>query len=194
MAAYEYGHVKKLAKALADNEVDPAVTERILAGGESVRKTDKPEKKARWMIEAMDRMDSLLDVSTRRAVREACACCLGGKRFEISRDIGRNCKTLEEAIKACDEAKYVFGHSVKLEQDGTVIVSFEAEGKECYGCVCLPKRAPGPVSETYCYCCGGHIKSHLQRALNRKLSCTVVHTALSTGGKTPCTFSFAIEQ
>ena len=138
MAEYEYGRIK------------------VLAGGESIRKGDKPVKKSDWMKQAMDRMDDLLDEQTRHSVRESCACCLGGKRLEISKSIAKSHTSLEDAIAAANEAKYVFGHSVTMEEDGRILVLFEPEGKESYRCVCLPK-AKEPISETYCYCCGGRI-------------------------------------
>ncbi len=160
-------------------------------GGDLIKKGDKPEKKAEWLSGAMDRMDSLLDEKTRCIVREACACCLGGKRLEISKKIAKENPNLEDAIKAANETPYVFGHGVSRQQDGSILVSFEEDGKDSYCCVCLPK-AKEAVSITYCYCCGGHIKHHLQVALNRKLSCTAVDTALASGGRSPCKFAFTI--
>lgn len=191
MADYEYGRIKKLADSLTKARIDRNITDQIMAGGELIRKGDKPEKKAQWMKEAMDRMDVLLDVETRRSVREACACCLGGERLKISKQIGKTYKNLDDAIKAANEAKLVFGHSVTTESDGRILVRFFPEDKDSYCCVCL-RKAKDPVSETYCYCCGGHVKHHLQIALNRKLSCTIRSSALSSGGKKTCSFLFDI--
>ncbi len=193
MENFEYGRFRVLAERLAEAGVDPEITDRILAGCESIRKTDKPEKKAEHMRVVMDRMDDLLDAQTRHAVREACACCLGGKRIEISKGIAKAHDTLEKRIKAANEAKFVFGHSVTLQQDGRILVMFAPEGLESYRCVCLrhPKKL---MSITYCYCCGGHAKHHLQTALGRKLSCAVRSSALASGGKEPCTFLFSIQE
>lgn len=192
MATYEYGRIAKLAAALTNAGIDQSRIDEIMSGGELIRKDAKPDKKAEWLSAAMDRMDALLDKPTRHAVREACACCLAGKRLEISKKIGKTHANLEDAIRAANEAKLVFGHSVALQPDGRVLVAFEPEGKESYRCVCLPK-AKGAVSETYCYCCGGHIKHHLQFALGRKLTCEVRSSALASAGKSPCSFLFTIE-
>lgn len=191
MATYEYGRIAKLASALANVGIDKGIADEIMAGGDLIRKDAKPEKKAEWMSGAMDRMDALLDDPTRRTVREACACCLSGRRLDMSKSIGKTCGSLDEAIRAANDAKLVFGHSVAQQDDGRIVVSFEPEGKDSYRCVCLPK-AKGAVSVTYCYCCGGHIKHHLQTALNRKLSCEVRSSALASGGKKPCSFWFTI--
>lgn len=192
MADYEYGRIGILADRLVKAGIAQEIIDEILAGGDTIRKNDSPKKKANWLKDAMSRMDALLDENTRRTVRESCACCLSGKRLELSKGIARKHQTLEDRIAAANETKLVFGHSVTMEDDGRVLVSFSPEGRESYRCVCLPK-AEGPVSVTYCYCCGGHVKHHLQIALGRKLSCTVRSSALASGGKNPCTFLFSIE-
>ncbi len=38
--------------------------------------------------------------------------------------------------------------------------------------------------------CGGHVKHHLQIALGRDVESAVRSSALSSGGKRPCAFSF----
>jgi hypothetical protein len=191
MKNYEYGRIRILATKLAEAGVSQDIADRILEGGELVLGSTKPDKKADWMREAMSRMDTLLDPQTRHAIREGCACCLGGKRLQISKGIAKEHESLEDRIEAANKARFVFGHSVTKENDGKIVVRFAPEGQESYRCVCLPK-AKEPVSITYCYCCGGHVKHHLQTALGRKLSCQVQSSPLSTGGKSPCTFIFAI--
>ncbi len=148
-----------------------------------------PEKKADWMRGAMQRMDQLLAPYVRQAVREGCACCLGGKREKSVKEIDKRGGSLEERITAANETKYVFGHSVSLQEDGCIIVAFSADGLAPYNCVCLPK-AKQSVPITYCYCCGGHIKHHLQIATGRALDLTVLSSAVSSGGQAPCKFSF----
>jgi hypothetical protein len=139
------------------------------------------------MAEAMRRMDALLDAPTRQAVRVRCACCLGGKRLQTSRGIAREHATLEERLRAANDAKFVFGHSVTRAEDGGFLVRFSPEGEAHYGCPCL-RGAKEPLSITYCYCCGGHVRHHLQTALGCKLDVTVLSSALSSGGRKPCTF------
>lgn len=193
MVNYEYGRIRILATRLEEAGIPQEIRDEILAGGELILRGTTPEKKAQWMQGAMDRMDALLDPETRHAIREGCACCLGGERLKYSKRIAAEHHSLEDRIKAANETKFVFGHSVTREKDGRILVSFAPEGLEKYRCVCLSK-AKEPVSITYCYCCGGHIKHHLQTALDRKLSCTVRSSALASGGKKPCTFLFFIEE
>jgi hypothetical protein len=192
MNTYEYHRIGTLAENLEKAGIAPEIIDQIMEGGEDIRQSMAPEKKADWLREAMHRMNRLLDRETRQAVREGCACCLGGKRDKLSKAIAKQHETLEERIKAANETKFVFGHSVTLQEDGKVLVCFAPEGKESYRCSCLP-QAKEPLPITYCYCCGGHVKHHLQNALGRRASVTVRTSALSSGGKHPCTFSFALE-
>ena len=191
MKNYEYGRIGKLMEQLEAAKVDKKAIDRIMEGGENILRKTSPEKKADWMRVAMFRMNKLLDMKTRKAVREACACCLGGKRLKISEGIVRENESLEERIKAANKANYV--GNVTIMENREIQVRFFPEGLDNYRCVCLPK-AKEPIPITYCYCCGGHVKHHLQIALGRELDCTARSSALSSGGKKPCTFSFRIKE
>jgi hypothetical protein len=184
---YAYGRIAILAAQLEEAGLAPEIIAQIMEGGEGIRQSTAPDAKAAWMREAMQRMDRLLDRETRYAVRQNCACCLGGKRAELSKAIAKKFATLEERVAAANETRLVFGNGVTKEDDGSVTVRFAAEGQGPYRCACLPK-AEEPLSITYCYCCGGHVKHHLQNALGRPLKVEVRASALSSGGKRPCTF------
>ncbi len=190
MPTYEFGRIRVLAAKLAAAGVAEEVAARIMEGGENISRGTRSERKAQWMAEAMRRMDELLDEETRHAVREGCACCLGGKRQQLSKAIAKDHDSLEDRVRAANETPFVFGHSVTQTGD-EVVVAFSSEGQEEYRCVCL-RGAEGPVSITYCYCCGGHVKHHLQNALGRKLAVTVRSSALASGGKEPCTFTLKL--
>lgn len=190
-AKYKYGRIATLARALDDAGVAPGTRDAVMQGGETIKPSSTNGQKADWMRGAMARMDTLMDREARNGVREACACCLGGKRGELARRIAKDHQSLEDRVKAADETKFVFGHGVALRSDGKVLVSFAPEGLESYRCVCL-RGAESPISMTYCYCCGGHVKHHLQAALGRELKLTVRTSALSSGGAKPCTFLFEL--
>jgi len=196
MLKYEYGRIAKLSDSLEKAGIPKGVIKQIMKGGEGIRKGMAPEVKAEWMKTAMLRMNKLLDKDVRQAVREACACCLGGRRLKTSKAIARHNGTLRDRVKAANEAKLVFGHGVKMQKDGRILVSFAPEGLPEYRCACfgLGRSVKEPLPITYCYCCGGHVKHHLQIALGRKLECQVRSSALSSGGRKPCTFLFSLEK
>jgi len=65
---------------------------------------------------------------------------------------------------------------------------FASDGLGQPGWVCL-RGAQEPVSGTYC--CGVHIKHHLQIAPGRPLAVKLRSSALSSGGERPCAFYFS---
>jgi len=188
---YEYGRIRKLDENLRKARADEHLIDEIMAGGEEILRGTSPKKKADWFRRSMACMDEVLDADTRRSIRENCACCLGGKRLKVSKSIAKEFDTLEERLAAANQATFVFGHSVTMQDDGTVRVDFGPSGLESYRCVCLPK-AEEPISLTYCQCCGGHVKHHLQTALARKVECTVLSSALSSAGSERCSFQFTL--
>jgi hypothetical protein len=191
MAEYRDGRIKRLAAALKREGVAPDVSEQIMDGGEALTSHSEPDAMAAWFAGAMDRMDALVEADQRVAVRERCACCLGGKRLQLSKAIGQAGGTVEERVAAADAEPFVFGHSVAMQPDGRIRVEFQPSDWESFRCSCI--RAPGArMSATYCQCCQGHVKRHLQFALGRHLRGWVRSSALSSGGKSPCSFDFEI--
>ncbi len=192
MKKHEYNRIEVLARQLEKAEVDPGTIDRIMEGGENILRKTTPAKKADWMREAMLRMNKLLDLKTCKTVREACACRLTGQPLKASQAIARENNTLEDRIKAANKAISVYGGCVSMQENGEVLMRFGPEGLDHYRCPCLP-GADKPLPVTYCFCCGGHVKYHLQISLGRELDYTIRSTALSSGGKLPCIFSLRIK-
>lgn len=187
MPEYIEWRAKKLAVALAGAAVEPEVAEAILAGGEELSNDSPVADKMAWLEGAMGRLEAALDPCLWHAVRERCACCLGGKRLQQSRAIARDHGTLAERVAAANAAPFVFGHSVEQLDDDRFRVCFFPDDWEHYPCGCFPKPTQAlPLS--YCYCCGGHVKHHLQKALGLKLDVEVKTSALASGGTERCVF------
>ncbi len=189
MKHYEYHRIGRLAEQLEIAQVDKDIIDQIMEDGENILRKTTPEQKADWLRGAMQKMNKLLDTATRKAVREGCACCLGGKRLKISQTIAKENKTLDDRVKAVSASRVV--GSVMMQENGEILVQYDMQKTAPYHCYCLP-QAKEPLPITYCFCCGGHVKHHLQIALERKLDCTTRSSALSSGGRFPCTFIFKI--
>ena len=185
-----YRIVRSLFEALLANDVPEDRIDRIMKGCGDITDKTNQAKRAAWVAQAMDRLDHEFPVEERRRIRESSACCLGGKREKLSKAIAKG-GSLEERVAVANRTSLVFGHGVKLLEDGRIQVQFAPDGKESYSCVCL-KGTQEPMSTTYCMCCGGHIKHHLQTALERELECEIIQTSLTTGGKKPCTMAFTV--
>jgi hypothetical protein len=187
MKTCEFHRIGQLAAQLKKAGIEKEIIDEIMEGGEKILRKTAPAKKADWMRGAMLRMERLLDLETRKAVREAGACRLTGRPLKSSQAIAEQYQSLEDRIKAADAALSVYGGCVEMQANGEVLVRFAPEGLEHYRCACLP-GADKPLPVTYCYCCGGHVKYHHRISLGRELDYTIRSTALSSGGKLPCAF------
>ena len=184
---YPYGKIDRLSVSLVNNKVEKGIYDKIMKGGECIRQLNTNAEKSRWLLEAMKVMDANLEPTLKCKVREECACCLTGQRQIITKKIHTTYKTVNNRIDAANEAKYVFGNGVKEIGKGKYEVSFFKEEDMNKQCPCI-KDLDDTMSITYCYCCGGHVKHHLQNVLGVPLNVKVVSSVLSSKGKKSCTF------
>lgn len=183
---YPNDRAARIDAALRDEGVSEDIIGKIMAGGEGISGSKRPATVA-WLRGAMERMDALLDYETRVKVRDAYPCCLGGERGKLAKKLARENDTLEARISAANEARFLFGHSVTQQPDGRLLVQFQPPDAQPYRCSCLG-AVVGSVSLTYCMCCGGHVRRHLQTVLGRALTCDVQTSALASAGEDACTF------
>jgi hypothetical protein len=183
---YPYGKIQKLNDSLHSNKIDPDIINEIMKDGEKINPTDKNEQKADWFLNAVNIMDIKLDPSTRYKVREGCACCLGGKRHEVCKQINKKFTTKKERIEEADRT-HIFGNGLKEIEKGKYEVSFFPDSLGYTTCPCL-RGFNKAMPITYCYCCGGHVKYHLETVLGLKLEVKVITSALSTKGQKGCKF------
>jgi hypothetical protein len=184
---YEFGKIDRLNKSLVENNVDMAILIEIMKDGEKVLKTSSNKTKSIWFYDAMNKMDKLLEIDQRKKIREDCACCLTGKRSTLCKKVNKSYNSVEEKINAINDTHSVFGNEIKITGPGKYEVSFFPEYMELKKCVCL-RDLDKPMSITYCYCCGGHVKHHLETVLGKSVSVKVISSALSSQGKKNCHF------
>jgi len=186
---YEDGNIEDLNQSLKKHKIKAELRKKIMKFGEQIKKTSKKETKAEWFCNAMNVMDELLDEETKLKVREDCACLLEGKRCNLCKAVKKEYKTTEERIQAINSPHIVFGHEIKIIGPGKYEVLFHDEavqGKQI--CDCLQVAMDKKMSKTYCYCCGKHVKHHLETLLGKELNVEVVTSALSSMGEKSCRF------
>jgi hypothetical protein len=186
--------VKRFKNALQEFQVEEGVVAQIFAGYETISDRSKKEKRAAFFIQAIERMEELLDRELCHDIRDACACSRGGWRLKAMQKIAKECEgqNVEQKLRAIGQVTHM-GNPV-LNEDGMISAQIgDVGGLQCpcpvFGGV-EPERA---VSKTYCYCCAGHFRHHYQIALGKRLRTQdVVSSALESCGKEPCRFVFEI--
>ena len=124
MQNYENRLIRNLVTQLGKAGIKQEKIDHIMKGGEKIYRETRPKKKAEWIREAMLRMNKRLDLKTRKAVREACACRLTGRPLKASQAIARKNKSLESRIRAANDSFSVFGGCVAMWKNGRSSCAF----------------------------------------------------------------------
>jgi hypothetical protein len=162
------------------------------------------------LVDIITRMEQSLDSDTVYQILDSCACG-GGKDFikrceKIGKEIAG--KTLSEKIN------YINGitpdsENIILNADNTLGVMWSFRDNEKYKCVCSAAvKTNIKVSDlavkkddsdsramplSYCFCCAGSGRRHLQLQLGVELKTKeVVSSPINSGGEKPCELLFEI--
>jgi hypothetical protein len=189
--------VKVFKQALQDHPDARARAGVICAGFEKLSDASAKPRRAEFFRRAMSRMDALLPEYVCREVRDACACCKGGWREQLSRKFAAQHagEPLAQQIAALAKLRHIGVLDMQLRSDGSILAGIgEQGGFPCPCPVFEGQTQTEPVSKTYCYCCAGHFRHHLQIALGLRLRTReIVSSALASANTEPCRFIFDIE-
>jgi len=159
------------------------------------------------LVEVIGRMENLIDSDMMHEILDSCACGGGQEFLKQCKKIGKDLagKTLEEKIDYLNN--YIL-HSEKIILNGNSLltVTFLYKENEKYKCVCSAVVKKGmmvynltedtdnstmPLS--YCFCCAGSFRRHLQLQLGIKLKTKeIVSSPINSKGQKPCEFIYEI--
>lgn len=155
------------------------------------------------LVDITVRMDELLEPDIIYQCLDACAC--GTLKKELSGIKKIETDTLQEKIEKIPLLEdYHSGWNVVLNKDYTLTAGWAIAEKDNYSCVCsatVNKKLK--VSDlthesrtmplTYCLCCAGHCRRHLEKLLDIQLKTKeIVSSPINSNGKKPCEFIFEI--
>lgn len=162
------------------------------------------------LIGVITRMETLLDSDMMYESLDSCAC-LGGKEYlKNCEKIGKGLtgKSLNEKILHLN-SMILASESIALNNDGTLTAVMIYKNNDKYSCVCsatvckdlkvsdlaLPKSNSDdrdmPLS--YCSCCAGSFRRHLQLMLDVKLKTKkIISSPINSRGEKPCEFVFEL--
>jgi hypothetical protein len=189
--------INRIQKALLTENVNAKVIEEIIGDGD--------------IVNVIQRMDNLLEPEIKCSILDSCACCTKNSksRDKKCKDYGKMTagKPLLEKINSL--AGIDFG-MVSLNKDNCLTVEFcwDADGNRTCSCgdIKVPivasrlllKNKKIPIDDrimplTYCLCCAGHFRYHLQNALGIKLKTKeIISSPINSKGEKPCKFLLEI--
>lgn len=184
------GKVKRLAVALTNHGCTKQEAEEFISSAKGVLDADK-RGIARWFRENLSRLEDRADF---KQICEECACCLGGKREAAARQIFKEEPDLKSRVNRLLKTPLIIGCGGEMLDEKTFTVHFFPK-QDYYVCSCLrlqPSQMDQSMPDSYCYCCCGHIKHHIQKALGYSVEVELITSALTTSCKEGCTFCVKI--
>ena len=181
--------VYSITKRLSEYKIDEKTQKEIIGNGD--------------LVDITARMEELLEVEMIYQILDSCACGTGKKEIAGLKEIDA------ETLKGKSDAIAQLGdfHSdwdIILNQDDTLTAGWHIKKEKNYACVC-PAIVKNKVkvsdliaqnrtmSLTYCFCCAGHCRQHLQKLLGIQLKTKeIVSSPINSGGEKPCEFIFKI--
>jgi hypothetical protein len=178
-----------IKKRLAEQNIDEKLTKEIIGNGD--------------LVDITTRMEKLLDPEITYQILDSCACGIGVKEIKGIKEIEAD--TLKEKInKIAYLGDFHSDWSVSLHQDNTLTAGWTIKENDNYACVCSSVVNNGvkvkdllhenrSMPFTYCFCCAGHCRRHLQKLLDIQLRTReVVSSPINSKGQKPCEFIFEI--
>ncbi|MFZ5354029.1 MAG: hypothetical protein ACOZCL_15095 [Bacillota bacterium] len=190
---------ERLKKSLVEYQLDDSLIQQVFEGFESIKDTSPKKEKVLFMRQAMKILDESLDYNKRYEIIDTCACCLGGETGKKVRDFAKSIKgkemTLAEKIQILRETR-PFDTSAELHDNDIIYdgVFYKVDDEYRCACGCIGNfELEEPISSTFCLCCAGHFRYHLQKALDIKLKTINIESSpIESMGKKPCVFVFQI--
>jgi predicted hydrocarbon binding protein len=168
-----------------DARAGPDARKEIMQGSDEAAASKNKRKEAEWARGAMQRVDSLVDETTRALVMEQCGRnCAWRGRAEKIRKMRKKCRTMDEFYAGLVD---VLRTGVPLERDGSVVY---ASYPRCYcGRVSDTKE---PISMTYCHCGRGYWVAMFEHALGKPVHVDLLQSVI--GGAPTCRFAIHIPE
>lgn len=178
-----------LKTKLSKHNVDERIAREIIGNGD--------------LVDVTIRMGKMLNPETVCEILDASACGTSKRELDGIKEI--EAETLKKKIGGLAHLQDFHSEwDVSLNDDGTLTGGWAIGEKGAFACVCsAPVDKQTKVSDlvrenrkmplTYCLCCAGHCRQHLERLLGVRLkSREVLSSPINSDGHKPCLFLFDI--
>jgi len=139
------------------------IQQAVMQGGEGMRSTDTPKRKAEWVRERMARLDALVtDLETRWRILQACSCDFQ-KRKDAARRLYLQAGEVDGFLELLANEHWIFGGVLEREADGRLYAVYTS-------CACgWVKGAKSPISGTFCLCGAGYLNGLFSAAVGKPI-------------------------
>ena len=179
-----------ITKRLEQNDIAEKIVKDIIGNGD--------------LVDIVTKMEDMLDPEITYQILDSCACRISLKEIKNLKEIKAD--SLEDKIRKIPHLKdFHSDWNVRLDHNNTLTAGWIIKKEESkYTCVCSAAVNNGmKVSDlshanrkmplTYCFCCAGHCRRHLQKLLGIQLKTKkIISSPINSNGQEPCKFIFEI--
>ncbi len=167
----------KLSKSLR-RIAGESIEKAVMKGGADINAKTSQGRKAQWVKEAMERLDSLVDEAKRKEIMGNCCCATEG-RIKKARAIYLNSKNLDDFLDQLAFTRFV---GTRFIREYSIIYVFYDR------CYCgLVKAARQKISSTYCQCSRAYTQKIFEGIFEKPLQVELIQSVIS--GSNECKFA-----
>ena len=160
----------------------------VMAGSDEIKETSSARRKARWVREAMERLDALSDTEARHGIMEECGhqCAASNLRsLKKVQVLYRQTGDLDQVLAAIQQGAVRF----RLRREGDVVHIFYER------CFCsLVNAAQSVLSPTYCYCSKGFTQTVWEGILGRPVKVALARSIVAGASECEIVIDTQMEQ
>lgn len=181
--------VNGIKKRLIELNLDEDLVKEIIGNGD--------------LVDIIERMEKLLHSEIVYQILDTSACGTSHKELNGIKKI--EAETLQKKIEQIPYlGDFHSDWNVSLNKDNTLTAGWIIKKKDNFACVCTAvvnkklKVCDIPYENrtmplTYCFCCAGHCRRHLEKLLDIQLKTKeIVSSPINSKGEKPCEFIFEI--
>ena len=182
-------HLPGIKTKLSKFNVDENVAKEIIGNGD--------------LIGITERMEKLLAPDITYQILDSSACGTSKKELNALKEIEGETlqKKIENIVSLGD---FHAGWNVILNNDSTLTAGWSIKDNESFTCVCSAavnkklkvrdlSHSDSVMPLTYCVCCAGHCRKHLEKLLCLQLKTKeVISSPINSQGQKSCKFVFDI--
>jgi len=172
--------------------VGKSVASKVMEGSEQLtEKTDK-KKVAKWVKDALERLDDLVDEKTRVRVMQNCGYNCAKKNHKVIEGAVARRKKYNSTDDFLEAEVQNPMKGTKLAREGTIIYQFYTPQKfsrpmRCYCSLFRGLPVEDTISLTYCNCSKGFVEKYWEAVIQKPVKVDLLQSAIS--GAKECMFA-----
>jgi len=169
-----------------------SVAAKIMEGSEQLTEKTNKKKVAKWVKDALERLDTLVDEKTRVQVMQECGYNCAKKNHKVIEKAAARRKKYSSTDDFLEAEQQHPMKGTKLTREGNILYQFYTPQTfttpmRCYCSLLRGLPIEDTVSLTYCNCSKGFVEKYWEAVLQKPVKVDLLQSAIS--GAKECKFT-----